>query len=183
MSIERLNNYLARDYGYFNGQYPLYRLVWSEDQFEKRETYYTDEGLELLHKEVRLLPKYKQHIHNKFILERCLGIPDFVQTDLVENYSYEPLHVFKIGRGDSYEFDTFYGACKFIIEQVHEAAKRAYYGSNYKSPEDKMLPDELLYTRKLEVDKMYEFLFGNESEVTDNLNAGSGIIVPNSYNG
>src|SRR3990167_4291456 len=100
MTIEKLNSYLARDFGYSIGTFPTYRVVWSEDQFEKRATKYTEEGFELLYEEVRLLPKYRQQHQNKYILERFLVVPDFVKTELVDRYSYEPLHVFRIGKGE-----------------------------------------------------------------------------------
>lgn len=178
MSIEKINQYLARDFGYFNGTEPIYRVVWSEEEVEKRLSKHTDEGFELINEVVMEKPKYKQHIHNKYILERCLEIPSFVKTDLVDKYSYEPVHVFAIGKGDPYEFDTFYGACKWLIGEIHKAAGRAHYGSNYKSPEEKATPQELLHIKAEEVRKMQEFLF---PDLNDIFHAEEQVGVPTNY--
>jgi hypothetical protein len=182
MSIEKINSYLARDFGYFNGELPKYRVVWSEDVMEKRLSKFTDEGFELINELVMEKPKYQlESQKNKYILERCLAIPDFVKTDLIGGFSYEPLHVFRIGKGDDFEFDTFYGSCKWLIEQIHLAAGRAFYGANYKAPEEKRNPEENLLAKRAEVEKMAKFLYPDESEIADAMHYGEGVSVPNNY--
>ena len=178
MSLERINNYLARDFGYFeSSDKPIYRLVWSDIEMEYRRTNFTTEGLELPYEIITLKRKYP-YIDNKFVLERCLGIPSFVKTDLVNKFSYEPIYAFAIGKGDEYEFDTFYGAIKFIIDQVHEAAKRSFYKSNY---EKDKTPEELKEDRKLQIKKMAQFLYPDESDVADALHWNEGIAVPKNF--
>ena len=174
MTLEQLNNYLARDYGYFEGTLPNWRVVWSEDQFEKRLTDRTDEGFELLHKEVRLLPKYKQWAPDSYVLERCLPIPEFVETDLTDKFSYEPVYVFDLTKTDSFS-DNFYGAIKFVISTVYTAVSRSV-GAKYKDPEaDKEVAAEL---REQRLRAIEQELFGNETEVGDALAHKQAVIVP-----
>src|ERR1035437_5550442 len=97
-TIESINKKLKEEYGTEFGNSPRFRVVFSEDQYEKRMTDFTDEGFELITPEVRLLPKYKQWIREKYILERL--IPVTGETDLVVKVSYEPAWVFQNKKGD-----------------------------------------------------------------------------------
>ena len=98
-SIEVLNQRLVDHFSTaWNGQ-PMFRIVWSENQFEKRLVGFTDGGIQLLVPEMREVPKYKQWIHNKHILERLVIVPEFQQDKLVEKTSYEPVWVFEDKNG------------------------------------------------------------------------------------
>ena len=96
--IEEINKKLLEEFCTEFGNAPRFRVVFSEDQFEKRFTDRTDEGFELIHPEVRLLPKYKQWIREKYILERL--IPIVGETDLITKVSYEPAWVFQDKQGN-----------------------------------------------------------------------------------
>src|ERR1700704_3964663 len=61
-SIEYINEKLLREYGRELDGRPKFRVVFSDDQYEKRLTTHDDHGNELITPEVRLLPKYKQYI-------------------------------------------------------------------------------------------------------------------------
>jgi hypothetical protein len=180
MTLDQINNYLARDYGYFDGHTPHWRVVYSDDQFEKRLTEYTKEGLELLVPQVVEVPKYKQYIQDKYILERALGIPEFVETDLVSKWSYEPVHTFGIGKNEIVEFaDDFYEAIRFIIHTVYSASA-GYLGVKYKNPED-VDPKDAPEAYKLRIKRLQDELFPDETETGDALRYREGIVVPNSY--
>jgi len=73
-TIESINEKLLEEYGTEFGNASKFRIVFSEDQYEKRWTDRTDDGFELIHPEVRLLPKYKQYIRDKYILERLVPV-------------------------------------------------------------------------------------------------------------
>jgi hypothetical protein len=168
-SIESINKRLLDEFGVelSLGNQPKFRVVFSEDQYEKRLTSYTDEGFELLHPEVRLLPKYKQWIREKYILERL--IPVIGETDLVSRVSYEPAWVFQDKNGKY--LPPFFEGCRFIIESMYESMGKKGMFTKYR---DKNVSEE---ERKAHLKKVEDELFGNETAVTDALSYGSGVTV------
>lgn len=166
-SIESINEKLLNEYGTEFGNSPKFRVVFSEDQFEKRFTDYTDEGFELLTPEVRLLPKYKQFIREKYILERL--IPVVGETDLVTKVSYEPAWVFQDKNGKY--LPPFFEGCRHVIESMFQAIGRAGTFTRYK--DKNISPEE----RQIELKKVTDQLFGNETEVGDHLKYGTGVTV------
>ena len=168
--IEYINKKLLEEYGteLSCGNQPRFRIVFSEDQYEKRLTDYTDEGFELLIPEVRELPKYKQWIRERYILERL--IPVVGETDLTTKVSYEPAWVFQDKRGNY--LPPFFEGCRFVIESMNQAIGRANTHTRYK---DKNVSAE---ERAAELKKVEDELFGNETEVGDHLAYGTGIVVP-----
>jgi hypothetical protein len=169
-TIEYINQKLIDEYGYeLNaGGLPKFRVVFSDDQFEKRLTEYTDEGFQLLQPEVRLLPKYKQWIHAKYILERI--IPIVGETDLTTKVSYEPAWVFQDKNGNY--LPPFFEGCKHVIESLMSKIQGANTFTRYK--DKNVSPEE----RKIALEKVENELFGNETDLTDNLHSGSAIVVP-----
>jgi len=175
--ISYINQRLKTLYGRFETtEYPLYRVVWSEDEFEKRLTHYTDEGYELLNPEVRELPKYRQWAPNRYILERLVVVPEFVETDLTGRFSYEPLWVFSDRFGNP--LPPKWEAIVMIIDQVLKQAAKAT-GAKYKDPEadDKSGLD----AKRERVEKLTEELFGNETNVGDALAYREGVTVPHNF--
>lgn len=166
--IEYINEKLIKEYGTEFGNAPRFRVVFSEDQYEKRWTDHTDEGFKLLEPEVRLLPKYKQYIREKYILERL--IPIIGDTDLTTKVSYEPAWVFQDKNGNY--LPPFFEGCKHVIESMYDAIGRAGTFTKYK---DKNIS---LEEREIELKNVMDGLFGNETDLTDNLHHGSGIVVP-----
>jgi len=169
-SIESINERLLREYGIeINcGNAPKFRVVFSDDQYEKRLTNFTDEGFELVHPEVRELPKYKQYIRGKYILERLLPVTG--ETDLVTKISYEAAWVFQDKNGNY--LPPFFDGCQHVIESLFHAIDRA--GSFIKYKDKNVSPEEHL----AHIQKVEDELFGNETPVGDALAHGSGIVVP-----
>jgi hypothetical protein len=162
-----INKKLISHYGVELDGRPKFRVVFSEDQYEKRWTDCTDEGFELLHPEVRLLPKYKQWIREKYILERLIPITG--ETDLTVKISYEPCWVFQNKNGQY--LPPFFDGCIHIIESLLGAIDKANTHTRYK--DKNVTPEEKLeHIKKVEAD-----LFGNESNVTDALAYGTGVVV------
>lgn len=164
-SIESLNKKLLDDYGTEFGDAPRFRVVFSEDQYEKRLTDFTDEGFELIHPEVRLLPKYKQYIREKYILEHL--IPIVGETDLLTKVSYEPAWVFQDKNGKY--LPPFYEGCKHVIESMYAVMNQAGAFTRYK--DKNISPEE----HAAHLKKIEDELFGNETETGDHLAYGTGI--------
>lgn len=168
--IEEINKKLIYEFGReWNGE-PRFRVVFSDDQYEKRWTQFTDEGFELLEPEVRVLPKYKQWVQQKYVLERY--VPVTGETDLIDKISYEPAWVFQDKNGNY--LPPFYEGCKLVIESLLSAMGRKDTFTKYK---DKNVSQE---ERLAEIKKVEDELFGNETEVTDALHYGSGVTVSES---
>lgn len=174
--IESINRQLIDLFGIdtVSGQ-AMWRVVWSEDQFEKRLTDCTDEGLQLLRPEVRLLPKYRQWIREKFVLERLTVIPEVNSDELpTQKVSYEPIYVFEDRYGNY--LPPRIDASKFVIDSLYAAmgrsSMRKYVDEEEKNP---------MEVREARIDKLQEELFGNETDTGDALAHGQAIIVPNNY--
>jgi hypothetical protein len=167
-SIEYINKRLIQDFGReWNGM-PRWRVVFSDDQLEKRWTEFTDEGFQLINPEVRELPKYRQRIQGKYILERL--VPVVPPTDLVDKISYEPAWVFEDRVGNY--LPPYYDGCKFVIESVYSAIDKKGNHVKYKDP-----ANDPEYREKL-IDDAEDKLFGNETELTDALHHKAAIINP-----
>lgn len=177
-TIKSINQQLVDLFGIdtVTGQ-AIFRVVWSEDQFEKRLTDCTSEGLSLMYPQVRELPKYNQWIHEKYVLERLVAIPEVNQSELPSvKISYEPVWVFE----DKYSgyLPPRLDACKFIIDALYAAmgkkSLRKYVDEEAQYPEEH---------REMRVNQLQVELFGNETDVTDALTYHEGIVVPRNYRG
>src|SRR3990167_6442773 len=100
-SVERINKSLIDIFGKdtITG-IAIWRVVYSENEFEKRFGTYNDispAGIFLRTvTEVREVPKYRQWVQYKYILERLTLIPEISADDLpTPKLSYEPLWVFE----------------------------------------------------------------------------------------
>ena len=165
-SIEFINKKLVSEFGLeFNGQ-PRWRVVFSKDVTEKRWTYFTDEGFELINPEVRELPKYNQWVDAKYVLERL--IPVTGETDLTTKISYEPAWVFQDKKGNY--LPPWFDGCKFIIESIYSNINSAGMHVKYKDP------NATEETRQANIKKMEDDLFGNETETGDHLAYKTGIV-------
>lgn len=163
-SIEEINRHLKDEYGVFEDGRQHFRVVFSDDQFEKRWVDRTLEGFELLNPEVQLRPKYRQYIQGKYLIERLVPVgPD---TDLLEKTSYEVLHVF-MDKNKNY-LPPRYDMAKFFIDTLLAASGQKSDHAKYVDP---AIDPEF---RKNELLKMQERLFGNETDLGDALAHGWG---------
>jgi|SRR6266850_6694512 len=155
---------------------PIYRIVWSEDQFEKQLTKFTKDGLELLYPEVREMPKYRQWIQAKYILERLSLVPEINQDQLGAKISYEPLYVFEDKSGNA--LPPKWEVTQFAIDCVNAAMGK---GTLHKYIDPENTQEAHMQAKMERVEKIEEEMFGNETDVTDALRYKSGIIVPSNY--
>lgn len=171
-TIENINRQLIDLFGIdtVSGR-PIWRIVWSEDQFEKRLVNVVDSGLFLTEPVVREVPKYRHYIRERYILEYLSIVPEFQKSDLPSTkVSYEPIWTFVDGDGN-YLPPTLV-ASKFIIDAVNAARGKK---SLAKYKEEGLEPE----AQAMRVQELQNELFGNETPVTDALAHGQGVVVPN----
>lgn len=179
--VEDINQHLIDLFGIdsITGE-PIWRVVWSEDQFEKRLTEFSDTGLKLLYPEVRELPKYRQWIRNKYVLERLVLVPDASIRELpAAKQSYEPIYVFQDVHGNALPPRT--DACQFVVQAVYAAQGKGYV-TVYKDPDAGLTTEQLVEQRHERIKDLENQLFGNESGLEGKTHlTGEGIVVPSNY--
>lgn len=179
--VEEINDRLLRFYGR-SYDLQLWRIVNSETQFEKRLTKFDDKGNELLQAEVRELPKYKQWLHNQWILERLMPVPEINMKELVEPLSYECLYAFEPGVFPSWE------ALAFVIAIVNKKSAEVV-GVAYTDPDIIQGPvtnnAEYLAWKSKQTKDIMENLFGDESDISTQLAHGEAVSLtgPSRYEG
>lgn len=173
-TILSLNKQLREHYGIDSiTSLPIWRIVFSEEQFEKRLMQHSDGGVLLLIPEVRLVKKYSQWINEKYVLERLVLVPEISQDELpTQKLSYEPIWVFQDSKGNY--LPPKFEASKFVIDAVYAALGKESL-AKYKDPEI----EEGAHEKK--IDNIQEELYGEESDVTDALRCGEAIVVPPNY--
>lgn len=137
---------------------PIWRVVWSSEEMEYRESTHTPGGMELLFPQVQYLPKYKHYIVDRWILERLVLIPEWQQKELAGNQkSYEPIWVFQNGYDGTY-LPAKWEVAQFVIDLVYAAQGKSSV-AKYKDEEN--TPE----ARQVRINKLQEELFGSESEL------------------
>lgn len=184
--VESINNQLVNLFGVdtLTGL-PMWRIVFSEDQFEKRlGTYddYSPAGLYLRTvTEVREVPKYRQWIKAKYVLENLVVVPEANQGDLPSSrLSYEPIWVFQTEGGEY--LPPRLDAAKFIIDNVY-AAKGGDNLIKYKDPMAGLTGEDLVAYHDDRIGKLQDELFGDETWVGDALAHREAIVVPHTFKG
>ena len=156
----------------------MWRVVWSENQLEKRYGDYEDftrEGIYLRTvSEVREVPKYRQWVKAKYVLERLTVIPDISTNELpTSKLSYEPMYVFENFKGEP--LPPRFDVCKILIDSL--------YASMGKRSLAKYEDDYSKYTeeaRNQRLNEIMEYLW-DPSDYADAAVAGEGIAVPSNY--
>lgn len=183
-SVESINSQLKDEFGVDTVTgLPIWRIVFSEDQFEKRlGTYddFTPAGIYLRTvTEVREVPKYRQWIKQKYILERLVVVPISHEMELpTAKMSYEPIYVFQTGSGKY--LPPKFEAAKLVVDTVYAAQGKGSL-AKYKDPDAGLTSDDLIEKKTGEIDKLQSELFGNESFVGDALAHKEAVIVPRAY--
>lgn len=182
--VDSLNQQLIDLYGIdtITGM-AMWRIVWSDDQFEWRQGTYDDyspAGIYLRTvTEVRWVPKYRQWIRSKWVLERLVLIPEISSGDLpATKLSYEPLYPFETNSGQY--LPPRIDATQFVIETVLAAQGKSSL-AKYKDPVSGLSAEDYRDMKEAEIQSIQEELFGNETDTGDALAHGEAVIVPHNY--
>jgi len=146
-----------------------FRIVWSDDLLEKRLTTHTKDGFELIRPEVLEVPKYRQWLRSKYLIEKLTVVPRWTQTDLVELLSYEPLFVFEDRKGNY--LPPRLDVARIAIESTLDALGVEH--AKYKDPraDGNNGQDAMEQERKA----IMEYLYANENPIGDALATRSGV--------
>lgn len=174
-TISNINRRLRDIYGTFDvTEYPYFRVVYSDEEFENRLITHTKDGLALVKPTVILVSKYKQWVQNKYILEHLVEVPEENQAELAgKKFSYEPLWVFEDKNGNA--LPPIWGAIEHIIETIRENIEGAGKGPKYKDPYAGLTKEQFEEFEKVRLDGLQIELFGNETEIGDSLSQDSGV--------
>lgn len=177
-TLEVLNKRLLNYYGKADDNRSIYRIVWANEQTEKRYGTYDDYSGDIYLRtvtEVRECPKYP-YLKDLYVLEQLVIVPEQNARELGVKVSYEPLFSFQDKAG--FPLPPKWEAAKWVIDVTKAAKNDGSMRAKYIDPLINQSPEE----RQMEIDKIKEALFGNESPVGDALsNKESTIIVPRNY--
>lgn len=170
---ERLKEYYGIDTA---SNKPMWRIVWSDDQFEKRFGEYEDRtanGLFIRRvREVREVPKYRQWIKSKWVLENLVAIPVVNLIDLpASKTSYEPIFVYENAKGE--RLPPIWSVTKIVIDSV-------LFATNHPNPFAKY-KENTVEEREKEFQEVYNYLYGDTSDTADALAYKEGVVVPRNY--
>jgi hypothetical protein len=174
--IDIINKWLKNQYGTDLRSRPWYRIIWSENETEKRTGIFndfTDSGLYIgYHQGLREVKKYANPIYkDRWILEKLIyGLNNKeIWGDTARDGIYEPIWVFR-GPGDTYQKPTT-KTVDFIVQSLlAEKPKLTQSDTDYEE-------EQSLEKEKREE---YERLGGSEDRP---LMDGQGIVVPKNYGG
>jgi len=174
-SIETLNKRLVTHYGTDSttGR-EMFRIVWANDQLEKRLVRELDNGITLLFPEVREVKKYP-YLKDLYVLERLVVVPDMNAHELpTQMLSYEPIWAYR--DADDNPLPPIWTATKFIVDSLYAALGKKSL-RKYVDDEKNTTPEG----REQRIQELQGELFGNETETADAMRYGEAIIVPTNY--
>ena len=176
-SIETLNQRLIDHFGVdTNNGKPQFRIVWANDQTEKRMMRETANGVQLLWPEMREVPKYS-YLKDLYVLERLVIVPEEQQKELAgKKLSYEPIWAYR--DANNQPLPPIWQATKLVIDVLFAAMGKTSL-RKYVDTEENTTPEG----HEQRIDKLHAELFGNETEVGDALRYKEGVVVPNNYKG
>jgi hypothetical protein len=129
----------------------------------------TETGIQLLEPMVMEVPKYRSYIHNKWILEKLVVVPEQQQKELGSAISYEPIFVFETGDGGFLPYK--WEAAKFVIDTVNAAQGKQSMHAQYVDPDINDAKEK----QEERIDKLQQELFGNETDIGDALAHKQGV--------
>lgn len=160
----------------------IWRIVFSDDQFEKRLGTYQDitpNGLFIREvTEVREVPKYRQWIQQKYVLERLVAVPDQQLIELVTTkLSYEPIWTFEDKDGNY--LPPKWEAAKFIIDTIYAAQYGNKYHSLNKYLDEEDTQEAAVALKNKKIDEIQEALWGEQSGFSDGIKSKETVHLPN----
>jgi len=174
-SVEILNARLIDYYGIdtITGQ-PMFRIVWANDQTEKRMMVTLDSGIELLYPVVREVKKYS-YLKDLYVLERLVLVPESDQEVLAgARLSYEPIWAYRNAEGET--LHPVWAPTQFIIDTLYAAMGKKSMAKYVDTEENTTIEGT-----EERISKLAQELFGNETETGDAMAYGEAIVVPHNY--
>ena len=174
-SVATINQRLIDHYGTDSDtNQPMFRIVWANDQTEKRLIDYSDAGVYWLHPEVREVKKYP-YLKDLFVLERLVVVPEVNAEELpTMKLSYEPVWAF---RDENNTFITpLWTATKFIVDTIYAVLGKKSLAV-YVDSEKNTTPEG----REQRISELKQELFGNETDEMDAVRYREGLTVPSNY--
>ena len=175
--IDYINKQLVDNFGVDTATgKPIFRVVWADDQLEKRRVNTLDSGVELLFPEIREVKKYP-YMNGMYVLERLVLVPEVNEKDLpTQKQSYEPIWAFCTHEREPVQ--PTWPASKFIVDTLYAAMGKKSL-AKYKD-EEKNTTEE---GRQQRINDLQDELFGDESGLMGKTHAsvGEGIVVPSTY--
>lgn len=171
-SIETLNRRLVDEYGSDSDtNRPMFRIVWANDQLEKRMVIHLDSGIQLLHPEVREVKKYP-YLKDLYVLERLVVVPDMNREELAGlKLSYEPIWAYRSANNEP--LHPIWTATKMVVDVLYAALGKKGLA--------KYVENTSAEAQEERIQKLGEELFGNETETGDAMAYGEAIVVPRNY--
>lgn len=169
--VERINDWLRKEYGIETvSDRPMWRVVWADDQTEKRLMRYTDAGIELLTPEVREVRKYQQFPH-MYVLEHLEYVDAANNADemTVQIASYEPKWSFVDNQLNPLQ--PRIEVCKLVIDTFNAAVHGDKSGfAKYKDTNERVAEEN-----RKNLEMIHQELFSNETATGDALAYGEGV--------
>lgn len=167
--LETINKRITDYYGLFESQ-SKFRLVWSNDQYERRKIDETPEGLKLLNPIIATVPKY-MYARNRYILEKITPVPEqYIDSVGGLKLSYEPIWVFEDHKGEP--VTPSWRLISLLFKSVEESFDRSQREGPIKQDEKDGNTLEAIQEREK---ALAELLYGNETDITDALAVGSAV--------
>lgn len=172
-SIDTLNARLVEHYGDDGAGKAIFRIVFSDDQIEKRKIN-VKAGVHLLFPEVYEMKKYP-YIQGMYILERLVEVPEVDEEELLQiKVSYEPIWCYC--DADRNPLYPIWPATQFIVDTLYAALGKKSL-AKYVDSEENTTPEG----REQRIKKLQGELFGNETETMDAVAYKEGVVVPTNY--
>ena len=172
--IEIINKWLKNQFGSDLRRRPWFRVVWSENETEKRTGVFndfTESGLFIgQFRGLREVKKYGNPIYkDRWILEKLIyGINNKeIWGDVARDGTYEPIWVFR-GPGDTYQKPTIKAVDFLVHSLLGKKPKLTQKDVDYE--EEQSLEKEIQETQ----DKMDE----GGGVVASHLRTGTAVVVP-----
>jgi hypothetical protein len=167
---QRLIDYFGKD---ISSDRAIFRIVWADDEMERRYVHNTDSGIVLLFPEIRETKKYS-YLPHLYVLERLVIVPEEQQRELGLKTSYEPIWAYR-DRHDN-PLPPIWDATKLVIDSLYAALGKQSL-AKYTDTEENTTPEG----RDQRISKLQMELFGDETETGDALRYKEGIVVPSTY--
>jgi len=181
--VESINRQLREQFGIDTVTgLPIWRIVWSEDQYEWRHGTYNDitpGGIYIQTvTESRYVPKYRQWIPEKFVLERLVVTPESNEKELNgAKTSYEPIFPFENGKGEA--LPPRFDVAKLVIDTIYAAQFGTHNLKKY--VDDEATQEMSEHNKMRRVDEMVEYLWGDSSGLAGTTITGESVIVPRNF--